>query len=165
MQNDNNNLIDKMFEYNLWANTRLIELCEGLTDEQLEVESDGVYGRIHPTLVHILRAESNYLNRITGSRPWADDLDLSELSLGDLRQMARRSGSQLVEIASAADPAVQHEIESQGEWYTFCNWTVLLQALYHGIEHRTQIKFLLTKLGVEHPELAAWDYTDSLTSA
>ena len=34
----------------------------------------------------------------------------------------------------------------------------MLQTIYHGIEHRTQIKMMLTKLGVEHPELAAWDF-------
>jgi uncharacterized damage-inducible protein DinB len=38
----------------------------------------------------------------------------------------------------------------------------LLQALYHGIEHRTQIKMLLTQIGFAHPELAAWDFMDSL---
>ena len=164
MQTDQTNLINKMFEYHLWANTQLIEFCGNLTDEQLEVEAEGVFGRIHPTLAHTLRAEGNYLNRITGSRPLEEDLDWEALSLRDLRAMAQLSGEMLIDVAGKADPSVRHDVEFQDSTYSFFNWTVLLQALYHGIEHRTQIKFLLTQLGIEHPELAAWDYVDSISS-
>lgn len=164
MQNNQINLIDKMFEYNLWANTQLIEICSDLYDEQLQTEIEGVYGRIHPTLVHLIRAEGGYLNRITGSRPWADDLEWNHMPMSDLLEKAQMSGNQLVAIAGKADPATRHDAEWQGNPFHFYNWTVLLQALYHGIEHRTQIKFLLTQLGVAHPELAAWDYMELLLS-
>ena len=163
MQKSEINLIDKLFEYNLWANTQLIKLCSNLLDGQLETEIDGVFGRIHPTLAHIIRAEGNYLNRLTGSRPWAEDLDWDSIPMSDLLAKAQLSGSQFTAIASKADPAVPYDVEVQGKPYLFFNWTVLLQALYHGIEHRTQIKFMLTQLGVDHPELAAWDYMDSLS--
>ncbi len=162
MQNNQINLIDKLFEYNLWANTQLIELCQGLTDEQLEVEAKGVYGRIHPTLVHLIRAEGGYLNRMTGKRPFADDLEWANMPMSTLLEMAHLSGNQLIAVAGKVDPAKRHEIELQGRPFHFFNWTVLLQALYHGIEHRTQVKVLLTELGVEHPELAAWDYVESI---
>ena len=162
MQNNPINPIDNMFEYNLWANTQLIELCKGLTDEQLKVEVKGVFGQIHPTLVHLVRAEGGYLNRLIGNRPWAEDLDWATMPMSTLLEMAQLSGKQLVEIASKVDPAKLHNVESQGRSFLFYNWTVVLQALYHGIEHRTQVKILLTQLGVEHPDLAAWDYVESL---
>jgi len=159
---DNNNLIDKMFEYNLWANTQLVELCSQLVDAQLEAEVEGGFGQIHPTLVHIISAEGNYLNRLTGSPPWEEGLEWDNMPMSELLAKAKLSGNQLVAIASKANPATRHEIELQGNPYHFFNWTVLLQAVYHGIEHRTQIKILLTQLGVEHPELAAWDYVGSI---
>ncbi len=165
MQNNQINLIDKMFEYNLWANTQLIKLCDKLSNEQLDMESEGVFGRIQPTLVHIIRAEGGYLARVTGSRPWADDLDWDTMSMSSLLEKAKLSGERLIATASQADPAVRHDVVWQDEQLHFFNWTVLLQALYHGIEHRTQIKILLTQLGVEHPELAAWDYVESLNVA
>jgi uncharacterized damage-inducible protein DinB len=164
MQNNQINLINKMFEYNLWANTQLIEICSGLVDEQLDTEIEGVFGRIHPTLVHIIRAEGGYLNRLSGSRPWAEDFDWDHMPMSGLLEKAQLSGSQLIAIASKANPAIRHDVEGRGEQAHFFNWTVLLQALYHGIEHRTQIKILLTQLGVAHPELAAWDYMASLLS-
>lgn len=164
MQSDQINLIDKMFEYNLWANSQLVELCSALTAEQMAVEVTGVFGRIQPTLVHLIRAEGGYLNRLSGSRPWADDLDWDNMSIGDLLEKAQLSGRQLIEIAAQVNPGTRHDVELRGNPFYFFNWTVLLQALYHGIEHRTQLKVLLTKLGVEHPDLAAWDYMESLSA-
>ena len=163
MQNNQINPIDKMFEYNLWANIQLIELCSNLVDEQLEAEVEGGFGQLQPTLAHIIRAEGGYLNRLAGSRPWAGDLEWDEMSMNELLIMAQLSGNQLIAIASKANPAIRHDVEVQGKPYHFFNWTVLLQALYHGIEHRTQVKVLLTHLGIEHPELAPWDYMDSLS--
>lgn len=164
MQSEEVALITKMFEYNLWANTQLIEICSELDAEQLETEIKGVFGRIHPTLVHLLRAEGGYLNRLTGSRPWAEDLEWDTMPMSGLLANAQLSGNQLIAIAGSADPAIRHEVEMQGKPFHFFNWTVLLQALYHGIEHRTQIKILLTQIGVAHPDLAAWDYMESLSS-
>jgi len=152
------NLVDKMFEYNLWANSTLIKLCSTLSDEQLAADLEGIYGRIQPTLVHIIAAEGRYLQRLTGKQLWAADVDWQNLSLDELLEMAQQSGSGLIAAASAVDPAVRHD----GELGYFYNWTVVLQALYHGIEHRTQIKRILTHLGVEHPELAGWDFGESL---
>ena len=115
MQNNQINLIDKMFEYNLWANTQLIELCSYLVDEQLETEFEGVFGRIHPTLVHIIRAEGGYLNRLVGSRPWADDLEWDahgRLEMGGVDRMVRRAslglecGEQL--LVHVADGLAEH---------------------------------------------------------
>lgn len=161
MENSEINALDKMFEYNLWANTQLIQLCDTLTDDQLDVSVAGVFDRIQPTLVHIIRAEGGYLNRLTGKRPWADDLDWDRFSMAELLKKAQLSGQLLVENASLVDPAKRHVLEFEGRPFHFFNWSVLLQALYHGIEHRTQIKILLTKLGVEHPDWAAWDYMES----
>lgn len=164
MQNNQINLINKMFEYNLWANTQLIEICSDLVDEQLETEIKGVFGRIHPTLVHFIRSEGGYVKRLTGSRLWADDLEWDNMPMSGLLAKAQLSGNRLIAIASKVNPTTRHDIEVQGKPYHFFNWTVLLQALYHGIEHRTQIKIRLTHLGVAHPELAAWDYMESLLS-
>ncbi|MEM7332941.1 MAG: DinB family protein [Chloroflexota bacterium] len=154
--------LDKMFEYNLWANTQLIQLCGTLSDEQLSVEMKGVFGQIHPTLVHLIRAEAGYINRLVGAWVFTDDVVWEETSMHDLLKLAEKSGQKLVEIASQTDPTAIHNVEVNGNPFHFYNWTVVLQALYHGIEHRTQVKMMLTQLGVEHPELAAWDYTASL---
>lgn len=164
MPNNQIKLIKKMYEYNLWANTGLIEICAGLSDEQLQVEAEGVYGRIHPTLVHLIRAEGAYVKRASGTRPWAENVEWEDVPMSVLLERAQLSGNQLISISGEVDPATPHVVEEEGGPFHFFSWTVLLQALYHAIEHRTQIKFLLTQLGVEHPDFDAWDYVESLTS-
>jgi uncharacterized damage-inducible protein DinB len=164
MQDRQSDLINKMYEFNLWANTQLIELCAGLEEEQLEAEVDGVYGRIRPTLTHLIRSEGGYVRRLSGSPFWAEDLEWNDVPWSELLERAQLSGSKLLAIAAAADPSIRHIVEVRGEPYHFFNWTVLLQALYHAIEHRTQVKVMLTKAAVPHPNLAAWDFVETLTS-
>ncbi|MFT5196458.1 MAG: putative damage-inducible protein DinB, partial [Candidatus Promineifilaceae bacterium] len=133
-------IIDEMFKYNLWANTQIINLCSQLNDDQLQVDADGVFGRILPIISHIVHGEGAYIRHLTGYRPWADDLDWEAQSMQDLLTLAQQSGTRLIELASKTDPDVEHIQEEDGIKYLFDNSTVLIQALYHGIEHRTQIK-------------------------
>ena len=156
------NTIDKMFEFNRWANIELIKICQSLNDEQLSFEVDGAYGGIRSFLAHIVGAEGFYIYRLTGSKFWDDDLNWDDLPLATLLERARLSGQQLIDIASNTNPDVRHESERQGQAYIFHNWTVLVQAILHGVEHRTPIKVLLTHLGIEHSDLAVWDYMASL---
>ena len=103
-------MLTKMFEYNLAANIRMIELCMQLTKEQLTVEAAGVYGRIQPMLVHIVRAEGGYLGRLTGERPWPEDFDMDSLSLAELLEKAKLSGSKLIDIVDGVDPTQSHTV-------------------------------------------------------
>ena len=162
MEAEQINALQKMFEYNRWANERLITICAGLDENQLGIEVEVVFGQIRPTLVHQIRSEGGYAGRLAGKRLWPDDLAWDQMSFEQLLEKSCESGDRLIEICTQADPAKKHEEEHLGLPIYFFNWTVLLQALYHGIEHRTQIKILLTQLGVEHPDLAAWDYVESL---
>ena len=60
--------LTKMFEHNLYANLAVIDICKGLTDEQLAFETDGGFGAIKPTLAHLVRAEGGYIRRLSGVR-------------------------------------------------------------------------------------------------
>lgn len=152
--------IDQMFKFNLWANVELIEICRNLDDEQLSFEVAGAYGGIRSFLTHIVKAEGFYIHRLTGKTLWNDDLNWEKLSLDTLLERARISGQRLIDIAINTNPDVRHE--RQGQALPYYNWTVLVQAVYHGIEHRIHIKVLLSHLGVEHPDLSVWEFTDSL---
>lgn len=152
--------IDKMFEFNLWANIEVIEFCRGLDDEQLSFEVTGAYGGIRSFLGHIIRAENYYISRLTGSPLWDDDLNWDNLSLDTLLERAKLSGQKLIDVASKCDPNTQHEAQNQGNPFSYFNWTVLAQAFSHGVEHRTHIKVLLTHLGVEHHDLSLWDFVE-----
>lgn len=161
MENETNPL-SRLFAFNLWANTELIKICMTLTETQLEAEAIGVYGRLRETFVHLIRSEGGYIHHLTKSRPWPDDFDWDNVSIKTLLEQAKLSGNELLRLATAVDPSIEHIVQRPDGNVTFYNWTVLGQALYHGVEHRTQIKILLTQLGVEHADLDVWDYTTAL---
>ena len=65
------------FRQNEWATLRLIEVCRGLTDEQLSATAVGTYGSIRDTLRHLVTAEANYafrfdpsIRRLPKDDPW-----------------------------------------------------------------------------------------------
>lgn len=162
MKDTNAIKIDKMFEYNLWANTTMINLCRQLDDEQLDFEIEGAYGGIRSFLIHIARAEGNYVKNLSGNRLWAIDMNWDNLSLDTIYERAQLSGQRLIDLASTCNPNTQHEGDRGGQPFTFYNWTVLAQAFSHGMEHRTHIKVLLTQLGIEHGDFSVWHYMDGL---
>ena len=134
MTDFNSKKLDSMFEYNLWANTAIIDLCRTLTDEQLAFEIDGAYKGIRYFLAHIARAEGNYVKDLSGERLWAVDMNWENLSLDTIYERAQISGKRLIELASTCDPNTHHEGDRGGQPFTFYNWTVLAQAFSHGME-------------------------------
>ena len=77
--------------------------------------------------------------------------------------MVLLSGNRLLELASKVDPMRRTDVEYEGGSFYFLDYTIVTQALYHGVEHRTQVKMMLTQLGLEHPELSMWDFTGMIT--
>ncbi|MEM8862863.1 MAG: DinB family protein, partial [Chloroflexota bacterium] len=61
MMNQQADLIDKFYEYNLWANTEMLKFCSQLTEEQLKTELVGTPGTIRQTLEHLVSAEGVYV--------------------------------------------------------------------------------------------------------
>jgi len=48
------------FKYNLCANRRLLDMCEKLSDAQLDATMIGTYGSVRETLLHLFAAEEGY---------------------------------------------------------------------------------------------------------
>jgi uncharacterized damage-inducible protein DinB len=62
-------VLRQALRYNRWANLQLLEVCSGLSDEQLQLSSSGTYGSVAATWQHLLAAEQRYLRRLTGVDP------------------------------------------------------------------------------------------------
>jgi uncharacterized damage-inducible protein DinB len=45
------------FRYHRWANLHLLDVCAGLTGEQLQLTTRGTYGTIASTFQHLVAAE------------------------------------------------------------------------------------------------------------
>ena len=151
-----------LFRHNSWANLRILERCAGLTDEQLDATIDGAFGSIRDTLQHIVTAERSYLSRIRTGQPYRRPQDAPPLSIAEMTESVRTSGSGLVEWASRVQSGDTVQVDWDGTERNVPKTIILTQAINHATEHRAQIMAILTQLGIEPPELDAWTYFDGI---
>ena len=163
-------LLLEFFRHNSMMNQRLIEACQDLSPEQMAIDTPGTYGSIGATLVHIANAQAGYAARLLDrERPERLPEDPFP-GFSVLAERLRESDRQLEEAAGRTDWDRQVQItgnDPPGTWLMPVG-LYLLQAINHGIEHRSQIATTLTQLGVEPPEMDGWGYiseTDYLVEA
>jgi uncharacterized damage-inducible protein DinB len=129
-----------------------------LAADQLATAAPGVYGTIRDTLEHIIRAEADYVGRLTGdcrqpSFKWED-----QPALADLSTFADQVAGALLDAAQRIPPThIVHE-EEDGNFLDYQARLLFIQAINHGIEHRTNITTILSGLGLPAPEVDGWGY-------
>ena len=151
------------FKFNLWANLRLLDACEQLPDETLDATTEGVYGTVRETLMHLVSSEEGYAWRFnfTGAEPMAP-IEESDPFPGfdELRRRIEGSGKELIAMAEQAD--LDQVLHLDGGTYDAQVIIVMIQAINHGDDHRSQIATVLSLQGIEAPCLDAWCYNDAM---
>jgi uncharacterized damage-inducible protein DinB len=148
------------FRFNLWANQRLLDACSNLTDAQLDMTTTGTFGSIRDTLIHLFAAEEGYAGHFTAARPTPRLDDFTTFpGFDELRRRAEMSGTELISIAENGD--INQIFHLDGGTYEAPAIIVLIQAINHGDDHRSQICTLLSLLGIEPPYIDAWSYNDA----
>jgi len=153
-------LLVEFFKHNSMMNQRLMDACRQLSPEQLGATATGTYGSIGGTLVHIANAQEGYAARFLGTeRP--ERLDEDPFPGFDAVAERLAQGSQRLEEA-AAQAGQDREIQVTGDdppgTFRMHGSLMLLQAINHGTEHRSQVATILTQLGVQPPEMDGWTY-------
>ena len=151
-----------LFRHNRWANERILERCAGLTDEQLDATIVGAYGSIRDTLQHIVTAERSYFSRISTGQPYRRPEDAPPLTIAEMTESVRTSGSGLIEWAPKVQAGDTVQVNWEGAPRDVPKTILLTQAINHATEHRAQIMAILTQLGIQPPELDSWSYFDEL---
>ena len=80
----------------------------------------------------------------------------------ELRQRARQSGEGLIAIAEQFDPGQVLQLSYDGQIYAVPAILVLIQAINHATDHRSQIATLLSQQDVTLPEPDGWAYYDAM---
>lgn len=152
------------FKYNLWANLCLLDACAQLSDAQLDATATGTYGSVRETLIHMLVAEENYAKTLTGKIPTPPLDDLQHFpGFDELRRRAQASGEKLLAFVEQAQPEELNRILHLDEGtYDAPVIVVVIQAINHTIDHRSQITTLLSQQGIEAPGLDGWSYNDAM---
>ena len=149
-----------MFEYNAWANLRLLDFCADLSDEQMDSSTVGGYGKIRETLVHLVGAEVSYVRRVNGKLPANPPKKGEFPSFEVLRDAVRWANEELFQLALSAssDTMVAETFPEGTEKYKLAD--LMAQATSHAMEHRTQVASIITALGLEPPDTSTWAWME-----
>ena len=155
-----NETLRDAFHHNSWATKELLTACRGLPTEQLTLPAVGSFGSILATFNHLILSDAGYVRRFSNSVPaWWGTRDES----ADFDQLAGRvdETAQLWEQVLAAPLDAEQLIVLDDGAYEAHAGVIIAQALHHGSAHREQICSMLTKFGVEPPNIQAWAYAEA----
>ena len=155
--------IRDLYAYSAWANARILETAEQLTQQQYTTASDGC-DSIRDTLVHTASVQWLWLERWQESSPgglW-DPGQIPDVA-------ALRTRWEEVEAATSAYIASLREqdlarviayVNFQGETWAYPLWQQLLHQVNHATQHRSEAALLLTRLGYSPGWLDLLVYVD-----
>lgn len=153
-----------LFRHHVWANRTLIDASAALPAEHPALTAPGAFGTVPHTLTHMIANEERYLSILTG-QPVAQPLKRGEvLGFPELRRRAQASGEALIRVAPGirlSDTRVQ---AFEGRETAVPLYIVLIQALNHGTEHRTNITTVMAQHGLAPPGVDGWAYMEEAGS-
>lgn len=139
-----------LFDYSAWANRRILDAAEGLSQAQFTALAGLDYGSLRGTLVHILSAQSIWRKRcqegISPSNPLVED---AFPTLAVLRERwSEEERAMAAFLASLTDADLQRTIHyrtTKGAPYEDPLWQLLLHVINHGTQHRAEAAVMLTQ--------------------
>jgi uncharacterized damage-inducible protein DinB len=143
--------LERLYDYNYWANKQLIGVVSQLTPEQFTQSVAGSYGSIRNTLVHVLSAEWGWLDRCggpeRGERLNPQDYPTVE-SL--VRAWTRVEEYMRGFLSGPKDDDLTRDIEfaiGGGPKHSVPLGDLMQHAAVHAVHHRGQVALLLRTLG------------------
>ena len=153
----NENILMRLVEHNNWANLQIFDLCETLTEEQLDIQpQSAVHGTIWETLQHLVTSQEDYTSMLTKFTT-IPEKEFTPTIL-ELREILITSGKELVALVQDPSSSLLEAQISLSDGYKVEPWVLLTQVINHATEHREQIKSMITALGIEPPRIDGWLY-------
>jgi uncharacterized damage-inducible protein DinB len=146
-------LIRDFYDYNEWANRRLLKVASGLGDDNVVYSPGASVAGVVGTMAHVAAAQINWLERWRGGVNRVSTVELASAmwSLDDIRAAFERSHAGLREyIASLTDPDLDGPLsyqDSRGDANERPLWQLMTHVANHGTYHRGEVASELTALG------------------
>jgi uncharacterized damage-inducible protein DinB len=159
-------IIRHLYDYNEYANGRLMEIAGELDETELKGAQGASYESILGNLAHLAAAQVNWLERWrTGANRVSGDVMIQGWpSLADVRPAFDTSHAGLREfIAALSDERVEAPLafkDSSGASAVRPLWQQMLHVANHGTYHRGEIAMALSALGHSPGDLdfLYWEY-------
>lgn len=140
-----------LYDYNAWANRRVLDACAGLTAEQFTKDLGSSFPTIRDTLTHIVWGQWLWLERWNGrshgpERPWPEFADVASL-----RRECEKLDQDLVRYVAGLKGADLERVldykTSAGKPGSNPLWQMLSHLANHSTYHRGQVTTLLRQIG------------------
>lgn len=140
-----------LYDYNYWANERILGSAESLSDAQFLAKTSDSHGGLRGTLVHTFSAESVWLARWNGISPTSlaseDDFPNLAALRARWRDEEARMRAFLARLTDADFSRVLEYKNTRGAPFARPLWQMLAHLVNHGTQHRAEAAAILTDLG------------------
>ncbi|NJO04364.1 MAG: hypothetical protein HC876_01835 [Chloroflexaceae bacterium] len=144
--------IQKLYDYNYWANALLLEKAAEVDPAQLKATTAYSFGSLFGTLVHTMSAEWMWRLRMQEGRSperlhTGDDF----AGLQGIRDFwGVEEGQMRAFLSGLSDDALMQPIfytNTNGQMQRNLLWESLQHLVLHGMQHRSEIAIMLTDYG------------------
>jgi uncharacterized damage-inducible protein DinB len=158
-------ILNGISEHSRFANARLLDQAQQLSDEELDAERAGMFGTIRTTLLHMMQAQHSWLRRaqsLDPVEPWTAE---TFPTIVDLRaRWDALDAEQLAYLATVTDEQLMEVIHfrSWAGWEMDApRWQTLVHQAFHQHQHRGELAMVLTNIGHSPGEIDAFDWFET----
>ena len=141
-----------LYEYNYWANKRILAASEKVTEKQFLAPANFPFGGLRGTLVHIMDAEFGW-RAFFQHNDWSA-ADLKEVDFPTLVSIKERWKKEEQEFRAYLSTLRDEDMNVHRQYTTAEGvsrdrilWHCLLHVVNHGTQHRSEAAALLTDYG------------------
>ncbi len=152
--------VQTMAQYNIWQNSQLMRIVDGMDQGALDEERGAFFGSIQKTLSHLLWGDTLWLSRFDASCPPPDCAGLEGLTrwatksewaterfLCDARIREWAEGLRQIDLSGELTWTYSYETKQVTKPWGFC----ITHFFNHQTHHRGQLHAMLTAAGQEAP--------------
>jgi uncharacterized damage-inducible protein DinB len=143
----------QLYEYNAWADRRVLEAASALTREQFTKQLGSSFSSVRDTLSHILGVEWLWLERFQGRSPVAIPDDSEYADIAKLKASWASFEPTLLNFVRGLtrgdlDRVMEYKTMKFGV-YRNPLWQSMQHLVNHGTYHRGQVTTMLRQLGAQ----------------
>lgn len=140
-----------LYQYNTWANARILNAASNVTPEQFLAPAPFSHGDLRGTLVHTLFAEWIWRRRWEGHSPteWLTPEDFPALDTLRSRWTIEEQAL-MAFVENISEPDLDSTIRFSrmgGEPRENTLWHLMVHLVNHGTQHRSEAAAMLTEFG------------------
>lgn len=144
--------IQLLYQYNQWANAKIMNAASNLTVEQFLAPAKFPYGGIRSTLTHALFAEWIWRNRWQGISPTTR---IKPEEFDTFESLKTRWLQEEIELMKFVDELTDETLNSvfqysstEGVKYENILWESMAHVVNHGTQHRSEVAQMLTNFNL-----------------